>query len=27
MLFRSPGLIRRLASFLQEHSDRRYLRA
>jgi hypothetical protein len=27
MLFRSPGLIRRLASFLQEHSDRTYLRA
>ena len=27
MLFRSPGLIRRVASFLQEHSDRRYLRA
>jgi len=27
MFFRSPGLIRRLASFLQEHSDRRYLRA
>jgi hypothetical protein len=27
MLFRSPGLIRRFASFLQEHSDRTYLRA
>ena len=27
MLFRSSGLIRRLATFLQEHSDRRYLRA
>jgi hypothetical protein len=27
MLFRSPGLIRRLASFLREHADRTYLRA
>jgi hypothetical protein len=27
MLFRSPRLIRRLASFLREHADRTYLRA
>jgi hypothetical protein len=27
MLFRSPGLTRRLATFLMEHADRRYLRA
>jgi hypothetical protein len=27
MLFRSPGLTRRLATFLMENADRRYLRA
>ena len=27
MRFRSPGLTRRLATFLMEHADRRYLRA